>query len=289
MKKQWNFRRLMMGGGMQIVLAVFLAAAFLLVGSPVNAATVCEQTAAKAYTACTNATNEVFNLALCKCLNLPKQDQAACIADANTDKTNSNDECKAQKEARGFVCVELGGGAYELDYTKVNFTTPDSHHQNQYFPLIPMAYTYFSYDSKFNRIEKDVVTVTNNTRNFDGVICRVIHDVVTDLTVGGKNGQKTEDTTDWYALDTLGNVWYFGEIAQQFENNILVGIDGSWTTGKDGARPGYNMLAKPKKGDVYRQEFALGEAEDMARVMGKVSINEILVDNKQLDDFFTEL
>ena len=64
----------------------------------------------------------------------------------------------------------------------------------------------------------------------------------------------TEDTTDWYAQQDNGDVWYFGEIAQQFEDGILVGIEGSWTAGMDGAKPGLVMLANPKVGDVYRQE-----------------------------------
>jgi hypothetical protein len=110
--------------------------------------------------------------------------------------------------------------------------------------------------------EKDVVTVTKQTRQILGVTCRVVRDIVTD-----PDGNVTEDTTDWYAQDVNGNVWYFGEIAQQFEDSVLVGIEGSWTAGKDGAKPGYIMLANPKIGDVYRQEFALGDAEDMARVV----------------------
>jgi hypothetical protein len=35
------------------------------------------------------------------------------------------------------------------------------------------------------------------------------------------------------------------------------------------------MLAEPKKGDVYRQEFALSEAEDLARVIGTVTLGDL--------------
>jgi hypothetical protein len=83
----------------------------------------------------------------------------------------------------------------------------------------------------------------------------------------------TEDTIDWYALDKKGTIWYFGEIAQQFEDGILVSIDGSWRADKEGARPGQIMLAHPQEGNVYRQEFALSEAEDLARVIGKVKLS----------------
>jgi hypothetical protein len=83
----------------------------------------------------------------------------------------------------------------------------------------------------------------------------------------------TEDTTDWYAQeqDQKGkdNVWYFGEIAQQFTDNILVGIEGSWTAGVEGAKPGIIMFAHPENnvGRTYRQEFALGDAEDVAKII----------------------
>jgi hypothetical protein len=284
MKKQWNFRRLMMGGGMQIVLAVFLVTAFLLVGSPANAADKkpCYETADYALKACKNAADEVYNLDLGKCLNTS---DTSCLTYANKAQTDSYAECDLQKEARDKVCGFLGGVAYDPVYSPDKFTTPnDRSRANPYFPLTPKKYTYYSYDAPNTPIERDVVTVTNTTRNISGVTCRVILDIVTALNPDG-TGQKTEDTTDWYALDKKGNVWYFGEIAQQFENNILVGIDGSWTTGKDGAKPGYNMLADPQPTRVYRQEFALGEAEDMARVMGKKAFKEIIKE-LTLDDFF---
>ena len=44
-------------------------------------------------------------------------------------------------------------------------------------------------------------------------------------------------------------------------------IEGSWKAGRDGAQPGIVMLAAPQVGDVYRQEMALGDAEDAARVI----------------------
>ena len=41
-----------------------------------------------------------------------------------------------------------------------------------------------------------------------------------------------------------------------------------WIAGENGALPGIIMEGTPQVGDVYRQEFALGEAEDMAQVLG---------------------
>ena len=36
-----------------------------------------------------------------------------------------------------------------------------------------------------------------------------------------------EDTDDWYAQNLDGNGWYFGEIAQEFEDGELVSLEGS--------------------------------------------------------------
>lgn len=91
--------------------------------------------------------------------------------------------------------------------------------------------------------------------------CVVIRDVVED------DGEVIEDTKDWYAQDIHGNVWYFGEAVQDFENGELVSIDGSFTAGVNNAKAGIIMKAAPAVGDVYRQEFSLGNAEDAARVL----------------------
>jgi hypothetical protein len=62
-------------------------------------------------------------------------------------------------------------------------------------------------------------------------------------------------------------VWYFDEHAEQLAGGLIVGVEGSWTGGVDGSKPGIVMKAQPAVGDFYRQEFALGTAEDMAEVV----------------------
>jgi hypothetical protein len=76
-----------------------------------------------------------------------------------------------------------------------------------------------------------------------------------------------EDTRDWFAQDDAGNVWYFGENTALIDDRGLpVDLSGTWTAGVDGAQPGIVMEAAPAIGDFYRQEFLLGEAEDLAEV-----------------------
>jgi hypothetical protein len=56
-----------------------------------------------------------------------------------------------------------------------------------------------------------------------------------------------------------------------YEGGMVVGTEGSWEAYVDGALPGIIMLADPKIGTTYRQEYWKGEAEDLARV---VSLNQ---------------
>jgi hypothetical protein len=105
------------------------------------------------------------------------------------------------------------------------------------------------------------VTVLAETREVMDIEARVVHDVVTE------DGQLVEDTSDWYAQDADGNVWYFGEETKEFEEGKLSTTAGSWEAGVDGAQPGIVMAAEPEAGMTYRQEYYEGEAEDTAEVL----------------------
>jgi hypothetical protein len=104
------------------------------------------------------------------------------------------------------------------------------------------------------------VTVTGDTKTVMGVTCVVVLDRVL------VNDVITEETFDWYAQDKQGNVWYFGEDSTSYEEGEAPSTEGSWEAGVDGALPGIIMPANPQVGDVYRQEYWKGEAEDMAEV-----------------------
>jgi len=60
------------------------------------------------------------------------------------------------------------------------------------------------------------------------------------------------------------------KIVQDFEDGQLISIDGSFEAGVDHDKAGYLMLGDPQEGDVYRQEFSLGNAEDAGEVLGYV-------------------
>jgi hypothetical protein len=105
------------------------------------------------------------------------------------------------------------------------------------------------------------VTVLFDTKVVMGVECRVVLD---ETRVGD---ELRESTRDWYAQDSKGNVWYFGEDTKEYKDGKVASTAGSWEAGVDGAEPGIVMEAEPKVGDTYRQEYRAGEAEDTAEVL----------------------
>jgi hypothetical protein len=126
-----------------------------------------------------------------------------------------------------------------------------------------------------------VVEVTNDRRTVMGVTCAVVRGTVT------VDGEVVEDTYDWYAQDSDGNVWYFGENTNAYRGNVA-STKGSWEAGVDGAQPGIVMRADPHVGDRYRQEYAPGEAADMHQVLSlrqKASVPYGLFDVVVIKDY----
>ena len=135
---------------------------------------------------------------------------------------------------------------------------------NRYFPLTPGT-TYIYEGTTDGAPQRNEVTVTHDTKTILGISCVVVHDSVME------EGNLIEDTFDWYAQDSAGNVWYFGEDSKEYENGKVTSTEGSWEAGVDGAQSGIVMEASPKVGDTYRQEYYPGQAEDMAKVL---NVNE---------------
>src|SRR5262249_3157135 len=135
---------------------------------------------------------------------------------------------------------------------------------NPFYPLTAGT-TYYYLGQTAQGVESNVVAVASNTKVILGVTCVEVHDVVY---IGG---DLEEDTLDWFAQDKDGNVWYLGEHSEQISDGVIVGLEGSFIAGEDGAKPGIIMKASPAAGDFYRQEFQLKDAEDVAEV---VTLNE---------------
>lgn len=80
------------------------------------------------------------------------------------------------------------------------------------------------------------------------------------------DGVLIEDTRDYLAQHANGDVWYFGEDVDNYEDGELADHDGAWLAGEDGALPGIWLKADSQVGDSYYQEYYAGEAEDRGDV-----------------------
>ena len=230
----------------------------------------CSLTAKFASYACSNEARDDFWIARANCLNLrDTQNYSECKDDAHDEKMEVMEECQDQLDARKELCDKLGEAPYNITeyWMAENFVNPleigNSIAPNNYFPLIEGVH------SLEGDGETTTITVTQKTKLIAGVTCLVVNDVVKE------EGVVHEDTDDWYAQDIFGNVWYCGEISKDFEfvegdepsEAELVEIEGSWKAFRDDAMPGIIMQANPQVGNVYRQEVALGDAEDAAQVL----------------------
>jgi hypothetical protein len=134
--------------------------------------------------------------------------------------------------------------------------------ENRRWPMrVGSRWVYRVVDSSDGSVQRDVIRVTNKTKMIaDGIEARVVSDIVSD------HGRPTEVTKDWYAQDSHGNVWYFGEDTVEYKHGHATD-NGSWEAGVDGAMPGVALPAKPRVGLSYREEYSKGEAEDQSRVL----------------------
>ncbi len=191
-------------------------------------------------------------------LIVDKGDRGEAIATAKEEFKEEKGLTKDAYKARLELADDLEEDAvYSVELDPTDFVAGISH------PFLPYAvgneWTYVGETE--DGTETIVVTVLSETKEILGVTCTVVRDTVS---IGG---ELVEDTRDWYAQDNLGNVWYMGEIALNYEDGQITDVDGSWEAGVDGAQPGIVMPAVLTVGDVYRTEFYAGEAEDYIEIL----------------------
>ncbi len=120
---------------------------------------------------------------------------------------------------------------------------------NPLLPLVPG--TVWTYDVSGSAATDLEVRVEDGRETVAGVSCVVVHTSATDA-----EGRVVRQGEAYYAQDTRGNVWLFGE-----------GGERSWRAGEDGAEAGLAMPATPRVGDGFLEERAPGIAEDRASVL----------------------
>lgn len=150
--------------------------------------------------------------------------------------------------------------AYNPDLSPSNFTNP-TNITNPYLPFAAGKTYVFESQTEGGK-ERGEITRLPITRIVQGITCIVVNDKV------WLNDVLIEDTDDWYAQDNTGNVWYLGEDVDNYNpDGSFKDKHGSWESGVDGAKPGIAMLANPKTGMRYRQEYYFNEAEDEGEVL----------------------
>ena len=232
------------------------AAAGAMTAPPVHG--VCEQVAFFARSAAYEAARADYLLEFGKCISVGGG-FGSCLHDLNRAYREAVQLAREQYEGRLQVCDLLGSGAYNPDINPRDFSHVVD---NRFWPLIP-GRTLVYRKTTPEGVEETRVTTLPDTIVIDRVRCAIVRDVVR------LGDELVEDTDDWFAQHRNGDVWYMGELARNYEDGQLVDLDGSWRAGTDGALPGVQMLRAPRRGDAYRQEFLLGEAEDLARIVAR--------------------
>jgi hypothetical protein len=133
--------------------------------------------------------------------------------------------------------------------------------RNKFFDLTPGTRHVLEGEEEGEAISTEA-TVLDQTEQVNGVTTRVIeerHYV---------DGELDEVSRNFFALcRENGSVFYFGEDVDYYENGQIIGHDGAWRAGVDGAQPGLYMPSMPLLGARYYQETAPGAAQDRAEVV----------------------
>lgn len=166
------------------------------------------------------------------------------------------------------LAAAVAGGAPAADAAK-RLPIPKASHfrhgsnlvTNSWFPLARGSV--YVYDGqKDGKSARDVMTVTRRVKEITGIRAAVVNDRLF------LNGRLAERTTDWYAQDRRGTVWYLGEkTAELNAQGKVTSTEGSFLNGRDGARGGIFMPAHPAVGQSFQQEAFRGEAEDRFRIL----------------------
>ena len=243
-----------------------LLALGLCAGIHARAAGFCTDTADLLLDACKADVQDNALVQKAVCINVSEvPDRNACLDDLDAGRTEGNQLCLDQHDTRLAACGKLGEARYDPDVEPSQFDNPK--HPTRPNPYFPMAVG--NRWEFVSQTQTDVVEVVNETKLIDEINCLVFRDIVSE------GGFPHEATDDWYAPARDGSVWYFGEEVKDYETfkgdnpkrPELVNIDGSFKADRDGAKPGIIALASPHAGDVYLEEFSLGNAEDVTEIL----------------------
>ncbi len=253
-----------------LTVAIAAGGIAFLVSGQVLAAPGCAASAHTQRLACEFDLRDDFFTTSAQCLDVDSPD-AACFDEAELDYDDGLEECGDVLEARLDLCESLDDATHDPQFGPdfaANFVDPltigAATTPNPWFALVPG--NTWVYEGDGETIE---VVVTSDTKLIEGITCIVVVDTASE------DGVVVEQTDDWYAQDVDGNVWYCGEISENFEEidgddvsgPELVDIEGSWKAGRDRAEAGILLPFDPQVGEFSRQEFAQTDAEDAIEIL----------------------
>ncbi len=124
---------------------------------------------------------------------------------------------------------------------------------NAYLPLTPGTVWTYAATGSAGRM---VVQVQDRTETVAGVRCVVVRQRETT-----EGGEVLRESEQFYAQDTRGNVWLFGE------QSVSETTGPSWRAGQAGAEAGLAMPATPRVGDGFLRASAPGVVEERVTVV----------------------
>lgn len=152
------------------------------------------------------------------------------------------------------------GSVWQKDFDMAKCTMK-TQGRNEYFVLEPGFQK--TLEGGGERLQ---VTVLKETRELAGVVTRVVEERE------WSDGKLKEVARNYFALcEQTGDVYYFGEDVDFYENGKIINHDGTWHAGENGNKPGLIMPGAVRPKMKYYQEIAPGVAMDRAEI---ISISE---------------
>jgi hypothetical protein len=156
------------------------------------------------------------------------------------------------------------GWMTSFDLENCNFASMG---ENSYFILRPGFHAILEGEED-DEILQLIMTVLDETKIVDGVETRVVEEKESE------EGNLVEVSRNYFAIcKPTNDAFYFGEDVDIYKDGEILGHEGAWLAGQNGAKAGMIMPGRVEVGLKYYQEIAPGVAEDRAEI---VSVNDTL-------------
>jgi hypothetical protein len=177
-------------------------------------------------------------------------DLALMDEDDDGDEDESGEEEDEDGEAVDDFGAKQAGALPSATPLKegVRFAAEITH---PYLPLSSVRFAEFG-----SKEEKVIREVQDATRKVAGVECLVLAEKEYE------DGELAEISYNFFAQDAAGNVWYFGEDVDDYEDGEVVSHGGAWKVGRNAKEPCLFLPAKLAVGARFKPENSPPDAEE---------------------------